>query len=232
MRFAAILQHAPFEGPGRIGPWLEQHDYRVEIVRPYAGDPFPAADAPDFVVVMGGPMSVNDTAVHPWLEPELSFVRASLERRTPLFGICLGAQIIAAASGARVYPHTRREIGWFPIEKVPAPAGLDVLPLPDRADVFHWHGETFDLPRDAVHLASSQTTPHQAFQIGRSTLAFQFHVETTPDLVEGLVTHCRDELVVSPSVQSADLLLDDLAERCAALTPLLETALAYLHTSR
>ena len=229
MRTALIVQHVPFEGPGRIEPWLAEHGYRVHTARLYAGDRLPAPGTADMVVIMGGPMSVHDTAELPWLEAEISFVRSSLERGTRLFGICLGAQVIAAAAGARVYRNTRPEIGWFPIDSAPTPAGADVLQLPRRTEVFHWHGETFDLPDGAVLLASSEATPHQAFQLGRSALAFQFHVETTPGLVEGLVEHCAAEIVPGASVQSAAELSARLPERCAALEPLLESALMFLH---
>lgn len=232
MAHAHVLQHVAFEGPGTIAAWLERAGYQVTITRLDLGDALPENAALDLLVVMGGPMSVHDTGRHPWLAAELAFVGRCLADGTPMLGICLGAQIIAAAAGAGVYRNAEPEIGWFPIQAVQIPSGVDVFRFPSTAQVFHWHGETFDLPPRAIHLASSDVCRHQAFQLGRSVLGLQFHIETTAELVDGLVANGASDLVASPHVQpAADLLAHDPA-RYAALEPLVDAVLTFLGTAR
>jgi GMP synthase-like glutamine amidotransferase len=119
----------------------------------------------------------------------------------PILDVCLGAQLIASALGCRVYRHTVKEIGWFPIETTPEGAAVGFL---QRLDLFHWHGETFDLPAGAVRLARSSVCTNQAFRLGVNVLALQFHIEATPESAARLIRHCADELVPASHVQSAD----------------------------
>ena len=188
-----VLQHVPFEGLGSIASWLAQRDATITHTRFFESPDLPEPAGIDLVIALGGPMSVNDEHELPWLVAEKAFVRACLAAGTPVLGICLGAQLIASALGARVYPGPYKEIGWFPIEATPTPAG--VFAFPPEVTVFHWHGETFDLPAEAVRLARSAGCAHQAFQLGRSAIGLQFHLETTADAADAILTHCRDELV-------------------------------------
>ena len=140
-----VLQHVPFEGLGSIEPWLVQRDTEIRYTRLFERDPLPDLDAVDLLVAMGGPMSVNDEAQFSWLEPEKRTVREAIEREIRVLGICLGAQLIASALGSRVYPNAVKEIGWWPIQ-----GGIqgteEAFRFPSQCTVFHWHGETFDLP--------------------------------------------------------------------------------------
>jgi GMP synthase-like glutamine amidotransferase len=202
-----VLQHAPFEGLAGLAPLLAACGAKISTTRFFENPTLPPLDSLDLVIAMGGPMSVNDEAEHPWLVAEKQFIRDAVQRGTPVLGVCLGAQLIASALGARVYRNAQKEIGWFPIEAVPASTGGSRFPFPEKLNVFHWHGETFDLPHGAVHLARSAATQHQAFQVGRRTLALQFHLEVTPDAVQAFVDHCGDELRPAPFIQTkADLL--------------------------
>jgi len=139
--------------------------------------------------------------------------------------VCLGAQLIASALGAKVTPNREREIGWFPIERVADPAAhLIARAFPARAEVFHWHGETFKLPPCAVHLARSEACDAQAFALGPRVVGLQFHLETTPDGVAALVRHCPEDLGAGRYVQSSDEMLRDAA-RFARLHEVLEALL-------
>jgi GMP synthase-like glutamine amidotransferase len=196
-----ILQHAPFEDVGSIAGWLAASRANVTYTRLYEPAALPDLAGIDLIIALGGPMSVNDEAELPWLRPEKQFVREAIARGLPILGVCLGAQLIASALGCRVYRNTVKEIGWFPIETTAEGAALGFPPL---LDVFHWHGETFDLPGGAVRLARSSACMNQAFRLGLNVLALQFHLEATPKSAARLIRHCADELVPASHIQSAD----------------------------
>ncbi len=152
-----VFQHVPFEALGAIEPWLAARDAQIGWTRFFEDPRIPAPDAYDWLIVMGGPMSANDEAALPWLRDEKRAIAAAIDAGKTVLGVCLGAQLIASALGANVTPNREREIGWFPIERVADPAAHPIArAFPARAEVFHWHGETFDLPPCAVHLARSE----------------------------------------------------------------------------
>ncbi len=221
-----ILQHVPFEGIGGMAGWLARRRAVVSFTRFHEDTRLPGPDGLDLVIAMGGPMSVNDEAVLPWLAAEKEFLRAVIGRGVPVLGVCLGAQLIASALGARVYPNRQREIGWYDI------AGLAGAPgdfaFPERATVFHWHGETFDLPAGARWLARSAACAHQAFQVGRRVLGLQFHLEVTPDDVRGMVENGRSDLTPSEFVQDEARLLAAPASHFSHAHALMERLLDYL----
>lgn len=194
-----VLQHVAFEGLGCIADWLEARHATITCTRFFESPQLPALDDVDFVIALGGPMSVNDEAALPWLRDEKRFLADAIAAGKPVLGICLGAQLMASALGARVYPGREKEIGWFPVFAEPTGAfnanDPNACVLPAQIDVFHWHGETFDLPPTARLLAHSAVCRHQAFQIGRRAIGLQFHLETTPASLESMLTHCADELV-------------------------------------
>ncbi len=238
---AHYLQHVPFEGLGSIEPWLRARGFSVTATRFFEDPALPDPRGIDLLVVMGGPMSVNDDASLPWLVDEKRFVRAAIDANIPVLGICLGAQLIASAMGARVQPGREKEIGWFPVQAVHAAhaPGLarpddvaEVFRFPPTVEVFHWHGETFDLPTHAVRLARSEACEHQAFQLGRSVIGLQFHLETTPVSAREIVAHCRDELRPGPTVQDEATLLAADAERYRRINALMSEVLAFLTRAR
>lgn len=222
-----VLQHVPFEGVGSMAAWLAAHKAEVRVTRFFEDPSLPEPGDQDLVIVMGGPMSANDEAELPWLAPEKRFLRQAVAAGTGVLGVCLGAQLLASAFGARVFRNKHKEIGWFPITGIPGPAGT--FAFPGECPAFHWHGETFELPAGAAHLARSAACENQAFQIGERALGLQFHLETTPESLAGMTVHCADELVAGePYIQGAERMLAASAADFAALNGLMDRVLAYL----
>jgi GMP synthase-like glutamine amidotransferase len=230
---AQVFQHVPFEGTGSIGPWLEARGISVGVTSFFQHDKLPNVSKVDFLVVMGGPMSVNDERDLPWLAAEKRFIGDMINRGKPVLGVCLGAQLIANVLGSKVYPNAKREIGWFPIHATPTSGYQDrAFKFPAECRVFHWHGDTFDLPDGAVRLAKSAACQNQAFQFGSNVIGLQFHLETTPASARELVTHCREELVPAKYVQSEDAILAVPVERYETINALMSNVLAFLSADR
>ena len=188
------LQHVPFEGPGAFLHWAEQRGHALEIFSLYEGKPLPTLPTFDCLLMMGGPMGVADESAYPWMGAEKRLLRETIAAGKPVIGVCLGAQLLAEALGSRVYPGEQKEIGWFPIQFSPTAAAR--FSLPSALTVFHWHGETFDLPEDALHLAASDLYPQQGFLARDRFLGLQFHVEVTPESLATMVQHGEAEIAV------------------------------------
>lgn len=169
-----------------ISSWVEQRGHQAMPVRLFDGDPLPQKDEVEMLILMGGPMSVNDEETHPWLSPEKELVREIIESGKPVFGVCLGAQLIASALGKKVYPAPELEVGWFPVQAGPSGAAVQ-FSLPDEVTVLHWHGETFDLPDRSIRLGSSKVCKNQAFLLGERVVGTQFHFEADREAVEGFL---------------------------------------------
>lgn len=221
-----VLQHVPFEELGNIQPWLTQQNAEVHYCRLYANDPLPDVNKTDLLIVLGGPMSVNDESHYPWLVAEKAFLAQAIAAEKPIVGICLGAQLIASCQGARIYSNYAKEIGWFDITAVAAYG--DVLSLPASMHVFHWHGETFELPANAVLLASSVACNNQIFQLGQRVIGLQCHLETTADNARSMVLHCADELTGGSFIQDADTILAANAAQYQQLSQLMTQVLEYV----
>lgn len=175
---ALILTHVPHEGPGTIGDFLREEGAAVETVPLHDGAPLPADPAAaDLVVSMGGPMNVYEDWKFPFLADETAFLQRAIAADIPVIGICLGAQLIARAWGARVYRAPVEEIGWGTV-RLTGEGREDPLfqGIPETMNVLQWHGDTFDVPDGGVLLAAGEDVPHQAFRVGRAW-GLQFHVE-------------------------------------------------------
>ncbi len=230
-----VLQHAEVEGPGLLAAPMEEAGLSLRSVRTFLGEAVPrAADGIAGIVVMGGPMGVYEAARHPHLDDEVALVREALRRGLPVLGICLGSQILAAAAGARVHPGPVKEIGWYPVHMTAAGRGDPVLrELPDPSVVFHWHGDTFDLPRGAVLLASSEAYPNQAFLIGDAAYGLQFHLEVTPEMVDRFVAAGEEELAAVRGAGGAARLGAEARHHAPALEPVARrVARAFLRAGR
>jgi len=178
MKTLLAIRHVPFEDLGSYALPLAQAGYAIRYVDAAAADfAVLAKQHWDLLVVLGGPIGVNDGTDYPFLAPELAFVESRLKTDAPTLGICLGSQFIAKALGAKVYRIEEVEVGWSPLRLTAAGRSSPLKHL--AGPVFHWHGEAFELPAGATHLASTRLTPNQGFSWGRATLAMQFHPEVT-----------------------------------------------------
>ena len=187
-----VIQHLPPEGPYLIAEALENAGISVELCQVFTGDhPAASLDGYDGLVVMGGPMSAASDDGFPTRAAEIDLLEDALERRLPALGVCLGAQLLAIAAGGKVYPGAEGpEIGWAPVSLVVAEAEQDPLfrDLPSELTVLHWHGDTFDLPPGATHLARSKAYPNQAFRAGPRAWGLQFHLEVDVPAVDAFLT--------------------------------------------
>jgi GMP synthase (glutamine-hydrolysing) len=202
------VRHVCFEDLGSIETVLRERGLTVTYLEAGRGRLTERVErrAPRLLVLLGGPIGVNDNADYPFLAEEVALVRARLSRREPVLGICLGAQLIAAAMGARVYPAGLREIGWGPVQLSAAGRSSPLAEL--TTPVLHWHGDTFDLPVGASHLASTAACRNQAFAVGRHVLALQFHPEVVGAAVESWLIGHAGELARTPGASVARIRAD------------------------
>jgi GMP synthase-like glutamine amidotransferase len=223
---AHVLQHVPFEDIGSMTAWLAAQNAEISYTRFFDSPALPDISSLDLVIAMGGPMSVNDEDEFPWLKDEKRFIREVVQRGVPLIGICLGAQLIANSLGAKVYRNREKEIGWLEIEGLPQ--ANNAFQFPQKALVFHWHGETFDLPPGARQLARSTACENQAFQIGNQVIGLQFHLETTPPSMDLLINHCQDELITADFIQSEATLRGIASSTFIDINQLMGEILSYI----
>lgn len=221
-----ILQHVSFEGIGTIAQWLEEQGAKVSYTRFFESPALPQMENLDLIIVMGGPMSVHDEETLTWLRPEKQFICSAIKSGCSVIGICLGAQLIANSLGACVYRNFAKEIGWFPIEGTQNAA--DTFRFPQKCTVFHWHGETFDLPSGAIRLAKSTVCENQAFQIGRNVIGLQFHLEMTESDMHAIVDNCSDELIPGPFIQTKDEIQEVKSTVYAEVNRLMHEVLSYV----
>ncbi|MBV5308747.1 amidotransferase [Chromatium okenii] len=219
--------HVPFEDPAAIADWAAQRGHTLNLTPFYTAAAVPELSTFDWLVIMGGPMSVNDEALYPWLAVEKQLIAAAIAANKTVVGVCLGAQLIAAALGAQVRRNPVKEIGWFPIELTAAGKQAHLFNrMPPTLPVFHWHGDTFELPQNAIQIARSAACEQQIFQYGERVIGLQCHLESTPATVAAIVAHCADELQPARFVQTeAQLLAADAvcyAEMETALFALLD----------
>ena len=215
MKPVLVFQHIGCETPGIFLELLREQNCPVETVRLYEGEQ-PPDDLSRFsgLLVMGGPMSVNDEADYPWLKAEDRILKEALALDVPTLGICLGSQLIAKAAGGTVRQGPRKEIGWYPV-RLTAAARCDRLfrESPETIEVFQWHGEYFDTPPGAVSLASSELYSCQAFSIGQNVYGLLFHLEVTAQMVKEWVGTFKEELDGVKEYIRPEAILERLPQR-------------------
>lgn len=220
---ALALRHTSYVGPDLVGEWLHDRCFSLTIREAPALDA-DEVQSTDMLLILGGEMGVYEQDKHPWLTREIAAIRTRLEAGKPTLGLCLGAQLMAAALGAEVRKgEAGQEIGWRAIELTADGAASVLAPL-HGARVMQWHGDTFDLPRGALRLATNEMYANQAFAAGDHALALQFHLETTPTGLDSwLADHDHPELAAL-GLSEAEL----RTQAAEAFPPLRPRALAVL----
>jgi GMP synthase-like glutamine amidotransferase len=175
-----VFQHVKSEGVGSMKEWFHNQGAVIKTTRVDLYQALPDINDIDWLIVMGGPMSVYEEDKFSWLKPEKQFIRQAIENNKHVLGICLGGQLIASAMGAKVYANSQQEIGWFPIIKTHDIASW----LSSDSTLLCWHGDCFDLPEAAISFATSEITRHQGFCLGPRIWALQFHIEAKQGTTE------------------------------------------------
>lgn len=214
------LIHVSFEGIGYIETWAKNHNHYLSYTFIYKGEPFPSPDEFDWLIIMGGPMNIYEEDVYPWLADEKNFILESIQSDKTVIGFCLGSQLIADVLGGKITSNTDKEIGWFPIQltdegKETTIFGNKGIDFP----VFHWHGDTFNIPQHCMRLAYSEGCNNQAFLYSDKVLGLQFHLEVTSDSLSEMISNGEDELVSGKYIQSAQEIKDGIGfiEKCNSL---------------
>jgi GMP synthase-like glutamine amidotransferase len=189
-----VFQHHPLEGLGTIKDWLESHQASITYHKFFEDQSIPNIDDYDGLIIMGGPMSVNDEDEHPWITDAVKTIKRAIDSNKKVLGICLGAQLIAKSLGAIVKPNQHREIGLHPISPVKT-SNTDVFTFPNPLNVIHWHSQTFDIPLNATHIAQSEACTNQGFQMGKNAIGLQFHLELDKDSLKSLIKEFKDQLI-------------------------------------
>lgn len=209
-----VLQHVPFEDLAYIGEYLDEHQHTYQYCRLYGGETIPAPREFDGLFIMGGPMNIYEDNKYSWLLAERKYIRRFIEIGKPAIGICLGAQLLSDALGGMVMKNEHKEIGWYPINITPDGLESPLLEdIPERITVFHWHGDTFQLPPGAELIFTNQTTRHQGFLFDKKdikVLGLQFHMEYTPQSIEKMIEYCSDEMVNAPYIMNEEEILESM----------------------
>lgn len=192
-----IIKHIDIEGPGTLGDFLKSQGEAFRVIELGAGEKLPDdPKAYKAVIVLGGPMNVDEEDIFPFLKPENEFIQKVLKANIPYLGICLGSQLLAKAAGAKVVKSPVKEIGWYQIQLTPAglqdPIFKNFRP---QDPIYHWHGDMFQIPADGQLLATAVGCPHQALKVGKNAYGFQFHVEVTDrSIKEWCDEYCETDL--------------------------------------
>jgi GMP synthase (glutamine-hydrolysing) len=208
MRKLLVFQHVAHEILGTLNPLLKRAAFRTSYVNfGRHPDAQPSLDGYHGLVILGGPMSVYEDHRFPHLRTEMKLIEDAMQRNLPVLGICLGAQLIAKTLGADVYPSRQKEIGWYDLHSAPEAARNSILkPLRQSEKVFQWHGDTFDIPAGAIHLAASPLCVNQAFRYGEKFYGLQFHLEVDEAMILRWlkVPENRDEIAKLPGDVTPD----------------------------
>lgn len=217
MKPIRVFRHLVCQPPGYLAEFLQDRAVPWEMVCVDEDHPIPErTDDVSALVFMGAAVSVNDHL--PWVEGELRLIRQALSEGLPVLGVCFGAQLMSKALGGTISRGEGMEIGWHPLERVGEETPGWFEGLPQRFDVFHWHADTFTLPRDSQHVLRSDCFDHQGFLLDDCHLGLQFHLEMTHEMVSQWVERYGSDLQLeSDCGQTAETILSDLDRRITDL---------------
>ncbi|MBI4652543.1 type 1 glutamine amidotransferase [Candidatus Desantisbacteria bacterium] len=196
------LQHVKFENSGNIEKWAYKKGHTVSKTLLFNTERFPKINEFDWLIIMGGPMNIYEEHKYPWLNKEKKFIKKAIENQKIVFGVCLGAQLIADVLGAKVVRNKYKEIGWFPVSLTEEGKKSNIFSVfHDEFIVFQWHGDTFTIPAGAVRIAKSKGCENQAFEYNNRVFGLQFHLESSVESINNLLINCSSELVEGPFIQ-------------------------------
>lgn len=197
-----FFQHVWFEDLGVIQDWALENGFTITSTAFYNNEPLPDIKDIDLLVIMGGPMNIYEDDKYSWLIEEKQFIKQVIDEGKKVFGICLGAQLIADVLGGKVVKGKHKEIGWFPVRFKNIKNSAALKDLPAEATVFHWHQDTFEIPPNAVHVAESDACSNQAFSYNcGKVIGLQFHFELKEQGIRRLVEQCSDDIFSGEYVQ-------------------------------
>jgi len=197
--------HASFEDPGCILLWCQENGLQTSSTHLYRDEPLPDINDFDWLLIMGGPMGVYEEDKYPWLAAEKNIIRKAIDSGKTVIGICLGAQLLASSMGANVYRNSEKEIGWYDVVLTGnGEQEMLFIEIPPKIKVFHWHGDTFDLPEGASHLMYSGGCRNQAFLFRENVMGLQFHFEVMGQNVQAMVDNCRNEITSGKYIQTEE----------------------------
>ena len=225
-----IVKHAPFEREGNMVAWLQRKQAEIEYLNLYESTVFPDLKAFDLMVLLGGPMSVNDEQLYPWLVPEKQFIKDALSLDMPILGLCLGGQLIANALGAAVTLSKETEIGWHTVSN--RTLNKKLFQFPEQMPIFNWHGETFALPNGAEPLLKSQACENQGFQYGEKVIGLQCHPEVTPEIIQDWIDEIGDQMTQGEFVHTPEQMFIDVEDNVAQAQAQLENMLDFITSKK
>ncbi|MEI7942765.1 MAG: type 1 glutamine amidotransferase [Candidatus Riflemargulisbacteria bacterium] len=199
------LQHEEFEDLGCIRSWAESKNAHISSTKLFLNEQFPEVLDFDFLIILGGSMNVYEDNIYPWLAKEKVFINDVINKDISVLGICLGAQILSIVLGGEVTRNKYTEIGWFPVHIASIGVNIHLSSIfSNSLDVFHWHGDTFTIPINAIKIFSSDGCSNQGFIYKENVIALQFHLETDRNSVKLLCKNCADEIVAGKYIQDVN----------------------------
>lgn len=205
------LEHEPFEGLANIETWAKNKGHTITGTRIYKNEDFPDVDTFDWLMIMGGSMSVYEEEKYPWLIPEKEFIADAIANKKILLGICLGSQLIADVLGGSVSRNLYKEIGWFPVSLTEEAGDSPIFgAFPNKFTAFHWHGDTFEIPPGARKIAQSEACRNQAFEYGR-VIGLQFHLEYSENSINLMFKKCGADITDGKYIQKPDEIVSKYA---------------------
>ncbi|MDX1778783.1 MAG: type 1 glutamine amidotransferase [Thermodesulfobacteriota bacterium] len=190
-----FVQHVENEGPGNFKRVLDEQEVPFQILKTFSSVKFDLPSDCSGVIILGGPMNVDDESDYPFLREEKDFIKELIRQETPLLGICLGAQLIAQAAGGEVFKADKKEIGWYEVSlSTEGEDDLIVKGLPKVFQVFQWHEDTFSIPPQGKRLITAAGCPNQGFKVGTRCYGIQFHLEADAEMIDGWLQSALGDL--------------------------------------